>query len=466
MRAPALPVEGDTIAAISTPYGVGGIGIVRISGPDSERIALTLFRPKKPIDRLRSHHLHYGHILHSKGGPPIDEVLLAWMRAPHTYTREDMVEIQCHGGPLPVRGILEVVLSWGARLAEPGEFTRRAFLNGRIDLAQAEAIVDIVEAKNLTALRFAQSQLCGVLSDEILRIQEETKSVLVEVEAWLDFPEEDIPGPQFEAMRVQLEGWIGSITNLMKTYEEGHLHRDGVNLVIVGEPNVGKSTLLNALLGKQRAIVSPLPGTTRDYLEEFVLLGGIPVRLVDTAGLRETHEEIEAQGVTAARRKIAEADLLLYVVDACRLEAEGWKGIPAGGEEARTLVVLNKVDLVSQGSVEDTIRRIHPLRCAAISALYGQGMDCLRQMILDQLVTEKMDLDCRAVVSNLRHQKALESCREALRAARGQLGLEEPPGDLLASDLRRAVRAMGEILGQTTPEEILNRIFDSFCIGK
>ena len=465
MRARALPVDGDTIAAVSTPYGVGGIGIVRTSGPDSARIAHLLFQPKKPLDRLLSHHLHYGHILACRGGPPIDEVLLAWMRAPNTYTREDMVEIQCHGGPLSVKRILEAVLAQGARLAEPGEFTRRSFQNGRIDLAQAEAVVDIVEAKNETALRFAQSQLAGILSDEILRIQEEIRSVLVEVEAWLDFPEEDVAGPQSGSMLEEIEGWMGSIRKMMSTYREGHLHRDGVTLVIGGGPNVGKSTLLNVLVGKERAIVSPLPGTTRDYLEEFVHLGGIPVRLVDTAGIRETREEIEAKGVTMARRKIEEADLFLFVVDARRVEEEGWEGIPAGGE-TRTLVVINKVDLVSRDSVEESIRRIHPLGCVPISALCGQGIDCLRQAILDRLVTEKMDLDHRIVVTNLRHQKALGSCLEALEAAKGHLEREEPPGDLLASDLHYAVRAIGEIVGETTPEEILNRIFDSFCIGK
>ncbi len=467
MRIPVLPLEGDTIAAVSTPYGVGGIGIVRISGPGSERIARTLFRPKKPRDEFKSHTLHYGHILPPGAEAPIDEVLLAWMRAPNTYTREDMVEIHCHGGPLAVSRILESVLEQGARLAGPGEFTRRAFLNGRIDLAQAEAVLDVIEAKSRSALRFAQSQLSGRLSAQVRSLQEGIRSMLAEIEAWLDFPEEDVPCPAFEEVRIRIGAWIASIEDLLSTYEEAHLYRDGVTAVICGAPNVGKSTLLNALVGRDRAIVSPLPGTTRDYLEEDLLIGGIPVRLVDTAGLRDPAEAIEALGVDLARQKIEEADLVLHVVDASAPDAGGVPCNAAALEEAQgKLLVLNKIDLVEPETVRGLIERMGPARCVAVSALHGEGVDRLREAMAGRLVSRNMDLDCRVVVTSLRHRNALEACRRHLADARDAAARTAPAGDMLASDLRMALGALAELLGETTPADILDRIFSSFCIGK
>ncbi|MEW6443617.1 MAG: tRNA uridine-5-carboxymethylaminomethyl(34) synthesis GTPase MnmE [bacterium] len=466
MRAPALPRDGDTIAAVSTPCGVGGIGIVRITGPDAERVGRALFRPRKPLESLRSRHFHYGHILDPVEGGTIDEVLLVLMRAPATYTREDVVEIHCHGGPLPVRRILEAALSLGVRLADPGEFTRRAFLNGRIDLAQAEAVLDTVNAKTETALRFAQNQLSGNLSREILRIREDARALLVEIEAWLDFPEEDLPSPSFGVVRERLEGLISSLQTLLGTYSEGRLHRDGATLVIGGGPNVGKSTLLNAFLGEERAIVSPVPGTTRDYLEELALLEGLPVRLVDTAGLRDAREEIEAQGVERARRKIAAADLFLCLVDASAFEVRDWAGVPPEGDAARTLLVVNKCDLATTERLETILGAVRPFPAVCVSARYGHGMDGLRKAIADRLLRKEADLDSRAVVTNLRHQQSLQRCVDALREAEIQAARQAPLGDVLASDLRRAVRALGEIVGETTPEEILRRIFDAFCIGK
>jgi tRNA modification GTPase len=466
MRIPVLPVEGDTIAAVSTPYGVGGIGIVRISGPGAEGIARTLFRPKKHRDRLRSHTLYYGHILPPGSDEPVDEVLLTVMRAPNTYTREDMVEIHCHGGPLAVRRILESVLDQGARLAEPGEFTRRAFLNGRIDLAQAEAVVDVIEAKSRSALRFAQSQLSGRLSAQVRSLQESIRSLLVEIEAWLDFPDEDVPCPGFEQIRSRIDSWIASIEELLSTYEQGRLYRDGVKVVICGAPNVGKSTLLNALLGKDRAIVSPLPGTTRDYLEEDLLIGGIPVRLVDTAGLRDSAEEVEALGVDLARRKIEEADFVLHVLDASALDPGSFRDALGPTEAQGKLLVLNKMDLVGPEAVQRLIERMGPVPCVAVSALLGEGMDQLREAMAERLVSRKMDLDSRVVVTNLRHRYALESCRRRLEDAREVSARQAPAGDMFASDLRMALGALADLLGETTAVDILDRIFSSFCIGK
>jgi len=376
-----------------------------------------------------------------------------------------MAEVHCHGGPLPVRRILEAALSLGVRLAEPGEFTRRAFLNGRIDLVQAEAVLDTVNAKSEAALRFAQSQLSGALSRETLRIREELTSLLVEVEAWLDFPEEDLPGLFFPGIRGRLQDSASSVRRLLGTWTEGRVHREGATLVIGGGPNVGKSTLLNAFLGEERAIVSPVPGTTRDYLEEPVLLEGIPVRLVDTAGLRDAPEEIEAQGVERARRKIAEADLFLCLLDASVFSEGAWRGTTPEADAARTLLVVNKCDLVSARRVEAILEMIRPF-AVPVSARYGHGMDGLRKTVADRLLGGKADPGSGAVVTNLRHQRRLQECLDAAESAMAQAAREEPAGDLLAADLRLAVRSLGEIVGDTTPDEILGRIFDSFCIGK
>lgn len=466
MRAPRLPLEGDTIVAVSTPFGTGGIGIVRLSGPDAEKAAARIFRPKTPPESFPSHRFAYGHIQDPRDGDVIDEVLMVVMRAPRTYTREDVVEIHCHGGALPVRRILELVVAQGVRLAEPGEFTRRAFLNGRIDLVQAEAVADIVGAKSETALRFAQRQLDGSLSRGIGSVREALKGVLTEVEAWLDFPEEDLPDPDFLRMRQRIQDTMRTVDALARSYASAHLYRDGVHLVIGGRPNVGKSTLLNLLVGKERAIVSPKPGTTRDYLEESILLGGIPVRLIDTAGLREDVEEVEAQGVALARRQIETSDLFLCVADAARIDSEPWEWIQDLAPEGRTLVVLNKIDLVDPARVEDWVRSVPLQPCVAISALYRQGFEGLHEEILAQLTGNELDLDSRAVITNVRHRDALDKCCDALKGALEQISARPLMGDLLAADLRYALRSLGEILGETTPEEILRGIFDTFCIGK
>jgi tRNA modification GTPase len=467
MRGPTLPLDADTIVAVSTPFGVGGIGIVRISGPDAERIARRLFEPKSPSERLPSHRLAYGHVCDPRAGSVVDEALVVIMRAPRTYTRQDVAEIHCHGGAVAVRRVLELVVAEGARPAEPGEFTRRAFLNGRIDLVQAEAVADIVEAKSEAALRFAQRQLQGGLSEKIRAVRDLLKDVLIETEAWLDFPEEDLPEPDLVRMRMRIEEGRRALGELADSYAQAHLYRDGVSLVIGGRPNVGKSTLLNVLVGRERAIVSPVPGTTRDYLEEAVDLDGMPVRMIDTAGLREQPEEIEARGIAFARSRMETADLLLYVADATQLDSEPWDRVAGLAPAGRTLLVLNKIDLVGQAAgLEERAGSIASLPCVAVSALNRTGIERLKEEIRNQLLGGRIDLDFRAVITNLRHRKALERCLEALEGALRELSGPSPMGDLLAADLRHGLRALGEILGQTTPEEILRGIFDRFCVGK
>ncbi len=466
MRSLAFPPEEDTIAAVSTPFGVGGIGIVRMSGPDAEAVARRIFHSKQKKNTFPSHRLNFGHIRDPKDQSLVDEVLMTVMRAPNTYTRQDIVEIQCHGGHVPVRRILELLLEEGVRLAEPGEFTRRAFLNGRIDLVQAEAVVDTVEAKSEAALRFAQRQLDGTLSQEVRGIREGIKVTLMEVEAWLDFPEEEVPEPTFQRYRERLDQQKKILTWLVDTYREGHLYRDGATLVIGGAPNVGKSTLLNVLVGKERAIVSETPGTTRDFLEAPLDLEGIPVTFIDTAGLHETEEEVEAKGMTFARHLMESADLFLRVLDATKLNEETSDPLFETVPEGRTLLVLNKIDLVDDTVLDEAEKILPSLPRVWVSALLQEGIQDLRAALLSRLTREEMDLDSRAVVTNMRHRKALENTLASLERAGKQLDAAQPQGDLLAADLRHALRAVGEILGETTPEEILQGIFDTFCIGK
>ena len=466
MRNPAVPPDGDTIAAVSTPFGVGGIGIVRMSGKDAEKVLRRLFVPKRPRTFFPSHRLCYGTIRNPQDATLVDEALVAVMRAPRTYTREDMVEIQCHGGAVPVRRVLELVLVEGVRLAGPGEFTRRAFLNGRIDLAQAEAVLDTVAAKSETALRLAQRQLAGCTSRAIEAIRERVRNLLVEVEAWLDFPEEDLPDPEWSRWRGDIAGQAEAARRLLETYRDAHWLRDGVTVVIGGKPNAGKSTLLNVLVGRERAIVSATPGTTRDFLEEALLIGGIPVRLVDTAGIHESLEEVEAQGVARARGQIRAADLVLWVVDVSGPGEEWAPGTLEGVPEERTILVLNKIDLVAGPELDRSAPGLPALPQVRVSARHGRGIEELRGAILSRLSTDQMDLDSRVVITNLRHRQVLDRCLEALRRAEGQFEFAAPPGDLLAQDLRQALRALGEVLGETTPEEILQRIFESFCVGK
>jgi len=467
MNGPALPLDRDTVAAISTPFGAGGIGIVRLSGADASRVARRVFFPRRPRETLDSHRLLYGHIRDPRDGSLVDEVLLTWMRAPHTYTREDMVEIHCHGGPVPVQRVLEICLAEGARLAEPGEFTRRAFLNGRIDLIQAEAVVDTVEARTAAALRLAQSQLDGSLSREIRAASEAVKMLLAEVEAWLDFPEEDLPSPDFHRMRAEVERLAAGLRGLAETFREGRVYRDGVTLVIGGLPNVGKSTLMNALAGRDRSIVSPQPGTTRDVLEASLAWDGIPVCLMDTAGLREVEDDAEAQGVARARAQIRNADLFLCVVDAAHLDAETCDRVSRTVLPERTLLVLNKMDLADPSEVDRASAGLPDVPAVRISALHGTGLDRLRAAIKARLPGASPGPGSRAVVTSLRHWQALEACVTSLDRALEQMNTPgDLAGDLLAADLRRALRALGDLAGETTPEEILDTIFSRFCVGK
>ncbi len=458
--------EEETIAAISTPLGVSGIGIVRVSGPLAEPIAHRLFRPKSEPFQLISHHFNYGEIVDPHKGGAIDEVLLVLMKAPRTYTREDILEIHCHGGYFNLQKVLELVLSEGARMAHPGEFTKRAFLNGRIDLTQAEAVIDLINAKTMESLEIANQQLRGDFFRELNSLKEGMIEKLVSVEALLDFPEEEIEPASlseakhsFEKMIKKLEEWIG-------TYEEGRVFREGISCAIVGKTNVGKSSLLNVLLKRERAIVTPIPGTTRDIIEEILNLNGIPVRLIDTAGLRKATDTIEQEGVKRAKGRVAESDFILLMVDRSRPIDIDDEEIFEEVKAKKKVVVMNKKDLPSRVSIEEMKDRFRDDPIVSISALKNCGIKELKEAIYELLIRRKVRPSPEyLIIANVRHKRALDRVKESL--SNTLRGLEQGyPLEFIAFELRSALEGLGEVAGETTSEEVLNRIFEQFCVGK
>lgn len=459
-------MDNDTIAAVATPPGAGGIGVVKISGPQAIPIALSLFRPSRGLSDLKSHHFYYGSIVDPETQNTMDEVLFTVMRTPHTYTREDVAEIQAHGSRCGLWAILELVLKRGARLADPGEFTKRAFLNGRVDLSQAEAVIEVVNAQTAEGLELAARQLKGHLFRAIQAIQEPVETMLVEVAAAIDFPEdiEDIIRPEPFARRMT-QGVINPLEELLEHYDEGHVYREGVAAIIIGCPNVGKSSLMNRLLQKERAIVTAVPGTTRDFIEETVNIKGVPMRLIDTAGLHDTNNLLEVEGIRFTRQRLDEADLVLFMVDCSR---------PLGDEDVqifdlvrnrKAILVINKIDFGDDAQAGKIIERLPGVPWVKISALYDRGIEELKAAVFREVTHQTGPADLPSIVPNLRHKIAIE---KALKASRD---VEEGfragrPAELVAVDLKEALDSLGEIIGATTTEEILDQIFSRFCIGK
>ncbi len=453
----------DTIAAIATSIGQSGIGIVKLSGPEAYPIVAQLFRSARGRRELRPYQLHYGQIIEPGSGAPVDEALVVYMPRPHTYTRQDVVEIQAHGGVVPLRRIFQLTLNLGARPAEAGELTLRAFLNGRLDLAQAEAVLDIIEAKTEAALRVATEQLSGSLSTQVSGVRRELLDTLAFLEASIDFVEDEIP----------LQEVVGPLTqaslhlqDLLKSADYGLIYRQGVRAAIVGRPNVGKSSLLNALLRGDRAIVTSIPGTTRDTLEETANIGGIPVVLVDTAGIRsQTADEVERIGVERSRTALARADIALMVIDGSQpLEPGDWEIASLVGHKP-ALLVVNKNDLsvtLRRESPADFLPKAGRVR---LSALSGEGVAALEENLVALVMGGSITLADTPLVSNPRHkallQQALSHASAAITAQ--QAGLSP---DLVSIDVRAAVDALGEITGQTVTEDLLDTIFSKFCIGK
>jgi tRNA modification GTPase len=455
----------DTIAAIATPLGEGGLAVVRISGAEAFAIADRIFlsggkKLLKPSG-APTHTIHYGKII--RRGEIVDEVLLSVLRAPRTFTREDTVEISCHGGILPAKLVLDTILENGARLAEPGEFTRRAFLNGRLDLAQAEAVADLIHSRTELALAAANEQLAGKLSQRINRLRDDLMKTMAHVEAHIDFPDEDISPDTKAQLLKRLEDGVAFMDELLRTANEGQILRRGIRAAIVGRPNAGKSSLLNQLLGHERAIVSPVPGTTRDTIEETANIRGLPVIFIDTAGLREGRDEIEVEGIRRSRESLAKAELILHVLDASEpLTPDDEKHISEFSGKKR-IFVLNKIDLPKQLQLTEPVMCSSPL--VSVSCLSGQGMEGLKDAIKNLVWTGNIEAGMLQVMINSRHQEALGRARSAtertLDALRADMTLE-----LVALDLRIAVSAVGEIVGKTATEDLLDSIFSQFCIGK
>lgn len=460
-------MEFDTITAISTPMGEGAIAIVRISGDDAYQIADSIYRGpgNKRLEDADSHTIHYGHLVNPKTGETVEEVMVSIMKGPKTFTREDVVEINCHGGIVSVNRVLQLVLSRGARLAEPGEFTKRAFLNGRIDLSQAEAVMDLIRAKTDKAMNVALGQMEGRLSQLIRRLRQEILQTLAQVEVNIDYPEYDDVEEMTHRLFLEKAYFVKTeIEKILNTSEQGKILRDGLSTVIIGRPNVGKSSLLNSLVHENKAIVTDIPGTTRDVIEEYVNVRGVPLKLVDTAGIRETEDIVERIGVERSRAVLKEADLILLVLNNSaelthedELLFEAIKGMDV-------IVIINKTDLPRKIDL-DRVKQIGAKQIVSTSLLEDQGIDDLEEAIASLFFKGSLELGDLTYVSNARHiallgqaLQAIESSIEAIEA-----GI---PIDLVQIDFTKAWELLGEIIGESVQDGLINQLFSQFCLGK
>lgn len=471
-------MEQDTIAAVATPVGSGGIGIIKISGRNALSIAAAIFQKtgdapdgSRTTDTHRaaawqSHRLYHGHLVDPDNGRVLDEVLISAMTAPHTYTREDVVEINTHSGQVVLAATLELVLKQGARLAEPGEFTKRAYLSGRIDLTQAEAVVDIINSRTDKALEIAASQIQGDLKQKVEAIRDSLLEILTEIEAGIDFPEdvEDII-KEGKAAAVIANKAIEPLKALIQQYENAHILRDGIKMAVVGKPNVGKSSLMNRLIQNDRAIVTSIPGTTRDLIEETLNIGGIPVVVADTAGIHETDDPIEVIGIQKTKEYINRSDLVLFMIDASQPLARADHRIYETIHNKKSVLVVNKIDLVNDKDGPDLPDTWGQTPAIKISALYGEGLGALKDLIV-KIAMGDFQLEAEnATIPNLRHKIALERCLKMTTFAAEAIN-NKTPFELIAIDIQEAIDALGEIVGLTTREDVIDQIFSRFCIGK
>lgn len=457
----------QTIAAVATAIGEAGIGIIRISGTKSIDIADRLFKSKanRTLSECENRKMNYGHIIDPQTEKIVDEVLIVKMLAPHTYTTEDIVEINCHGGTISVRKILQLVLREGAVLAEAGEFTKRAFLNGRIDLTQAEAVMDLISAKTESVFDVSIKQLNGQLSKEINDIKEHIFSMLAHIQVSIDYPEDDIDEVTFEELEVDGEKAYTKIKQLLSSVDTGKILRDGLKTVILGKPNVGKSSLMNAVLREERAIVTEIPGTTRDIIEEYVNIHGIPLKIVDTAGIRETDDIVEKIGVNKAKNLIAGADLIIAVFDKSEALSDEDLEIIELINEKQSIVLLNKTDLPAAFEISDISDKIKHDNIFEISALNNQGLDKLENTLKDMFFEGSINIKQDTIVTNVRHkiqlEKAIKNIEDALESIRAGVTV-----DCIEVDLKDAWSNLGEISGDTVKEDIIDKIFKEFCVGK
>lgn len=461
-----MDYKDETIAAIATPIGVGGIGIIKISGKNAVNIAQGIFRPKQPIKSFDNFRLYLGHIIDPKSNLPLDDILLSIMRAPFSYTREDVVEINSHSGYTILSNILQIILQSGARLAQPGEFTLRAFLNGRIDLTQAEAIIDLINAKSDTSVRLSANQLAGGFLKRIEKIRQAIVEILIEIEASIDFPDEEsttITRPRLvDHIHKKI---LNPIKEFISAYSQRKIWHEGIAVVIVGRVNVGKSSILNRLLQKERALVTPIPGTTRDILECGVTVEGIPIKLVDTAGIRKVRGTVEKKGVDLTKAQLTSADVTLFVIDRSRILNQYDYDLLRRVNKNTAIVIINKIDLPAKVNEKKIDSLCSNLPRVTVSALTGEGFTKLNKAIFNLVMNKTIDISSIPIVPNLRHTTALKQACNLLDNASINL-TNNLPLEIVAADLSWAKDVIDEITGNKTSEEILNGIFSRFCLGK
>lgn len=455
----------DTIAAIATPMGEGGIAVIRISGEESIAIVDRVFRFKGQLTDVLTHTVHYGHIVDPDTMARIEEALVTVMRAPRSFTTEDVVEVSCHGGIVSVKRVLELLLRQGARLAEPGEFTKRAFLNGRIDLTQAEAVIDLIRSKSDRASALALKQVEGQLSKKILELRETLVELMAHIEVNIDYPEHDVEEMTNAFIKEKCTLVIGEVDYLIASSQQGKVLREGIVTAIVGKPNVGKSSLLNMLIRENKAIVTDIPGTTRDVIEEYVTVKGIPLKLLDTAGIRETADVVEQIGVEKSRSALAEADLILLVLNYNEALLEDEIRLIEQLRDKQVLVIVNKMDLPKQLDMAFVESHFDQERIIPMSVMAYEGLDRLEEAISRIFFSGELDSGDMTYVSNVRHIHLLHEARKALQEA--YQGTEQwMPIDMIQIDLRNAWEHLGEVIGDAVSESLIDQIFSKFCLGK
>lgn len=461
-----MVTETDTIAAISTPLGEGGIAVIRVSGPEAVEACDGIFRGRKPLAEAQSHTVHYGFVRNPATGENVDEVLATVMRAPRSFTREDVVEISCHGGIISVSKVMDVLLSSGrVRLAEPGEFTKRAFLNGRIDLSQAEAVIDLIRSKSDKAHALAMKQASGALSGKIRQLRGWLLELMAHIEVNIDYPEHDVEEMTNRFIREKCGTAIEEIDRLLNTASQGKILREGITTAIVGRPNVGKSSLLNALARENKAIVTDIPGTTRDVIEEYVNLGGIPLRLLDTAGIRETSDLVEKIGVERSLEALREADLLLFVLNGNEPLHEDERQLMHRLSGRQAIAVINKTDLPLLLDLEEIKGAFPDERIVFMSAARHEGLAELEAAVRRLFFSGEIDSGDLTYVSNIRHIHLLKESRQSLADALSA-AKDGMPIDMIQIDLRNGWEQLGEIIGDAVSESLIDQIFSQFCLGK
>ncbi|WP_145438900.1 tRNA uridine-5-carboxymethylaminomethyl(34) synthesis GTPase MnmE [Staphylococcus hominis] len=459
-------MDFDTITSISTPMGEGAIGIVRLSGPEAVEIGDKLYKGKKKLKDVPSHTINYGHIIDPETDEVVEEVMISVLRAPKTFTREDIIEINCHGGILTINRILELTMTHGARMAEPGEYTKRAFLNGRIDLSQAEAVMDFIRSKTDRASKVAMNQIEGRLSDLIKRQRQSILEILAQVEVNIDYPEyDDVEDATTEFLLAQSKKIKNEIDQLLETGTQGKIMREGLSTVIVGKPNVGKSSMLNNLIQDNKAIVTEVAGTTRDVLEEYVNVRGVPLRLVDTAGIRDTEDIVEKIGVERSRKALSEADLILFVLNNNEPLTEEDRTLYEVIKNEDAIVIVNKTDLKRRLDIEEVKTMIGDTSLIQTSMLKQEGIDELELQIRDLFFGGEVQNQDMTYVSNSRHISLLKQARQTIQDAidAAEAGI---PMDMVQIDLTRTWEILGEIIGESASDELINQLFSQFCLGK